>query len=130
LTIVVVGAIGGLVYYDETERSDAALEDLGERQVELARVVALDPTPAHTQLTDSIVELAPSGGRFTPVDLPELHSVSRMVRLEPDRAALLGLPARTAMVGLARTNDGSTLAVATSAAHQRDRDRAGRMRVL
>src|ERR1700759_3849673 len=97
LTIVVGGAIGGLVYYDETERSEAALEDLGERQVELARVVALDPTPAHTQLTDSVVELAPSGGRFAPVDLPELHGAGRVVRLPPERAALLGMPARTAM---------------------------------
>ena len=130
LTIVVVAAIGGLVYVDEIERSDAALEDLGERQVELARVVALDPTPAHTQLTDSVVELAPPNGRFAPVDLPELHGVARVVRLDPERAALLGLPARTAMVGLARTNDGGTIAIATSGAHQRDRDRAGRMRVL
>jgi signal transduction histidine kinase len=130
LTIVVVGAIGALVNYDEIERSDAALDDLGERQVELARVVALDPRPAHTQLTDSVVELAPRGGQFAPVDLPELHGLGKMVRLSPERAALFGLPARTAMVGLAGTADGGTLAVVTSAAHQRDRDRTGRIRVL
>ncbi len=130
ITIVVVGAIGTLVYYDETERSEAALEDLGERQVELARVVALAPDPAHTQLADSVIELANASGVFEPLDLPELHTRASIVRLTPERAALIGLPARTAMLGLARTKDGGTVAIATSAAHQRDRDRAGRMRVL
>lgn len=130
ITVVVVGVIGALVYYDETDRSEAALEDLGERQVELARVVALDPTPLHTQLTDSVIELARPSGAFEPVDLLEFHTPARIVRLTPEKAALIGLPARTAMVGLAHTNDGGTLAIATSAAHQRDRDRAGRMRVL
>ena len=130
ITIAVVGAIGTLVYFDEIRRSDAALDDLGERQVELARVVALDPSPAQMQLADSVIELAPPGRAFVPIDLPELRGSTGIVRLSPDRAALLGLPARTAMVGLARTRDGGTLAVATSAAHQRDRDRTGRNRVL
>jgi signal transduction histidine kinase len=148
ITVVVVAAIGMLVYYDETQRSDAALGDLGERQAELASIagaaLALSPDRAAAALAErqtrgSLILIAPPRGDFAtlagkPAPLASLARArakgESVLRLSPSEAAELALPARTAMVGLARTADGGTLAVATSAEHQRDRDRAGRMRVL
>src|SRR3569623_2909308 len=50
IAVVGVAGIGALVYQDELKRSDAALQDLGERQAELASIaaatVALAPAPA------------------------------------------------------------------------------------
>src|SRR3569833_2655668 len=54
IAVVVVAGIGALVYQDELKRSDAALQDLGERQAELASLaaatVALAPAQAHVAL--------------------------------------------------------------------------------
>ena len=148
LTVGVVAAIGTVVYFDETARSDAALGDLGERQAELASVasalVSLAPDHARASLADrqhsgSIILVAGSTGGFSTlagahVNVPLLVTAiahgDQVVRLSSTDAASLGLPERTAMVGLARTDDGGTVAVATSAEHQRDRDRAGRLRVV
>ncbi|MEO8552740.1 MAG: hypothetical protein ABI678_22335, partial [Kofleriaceae bacterium] len=147
ITIAVVAAIGALVYQDETRRSEAALGDLGERQAELASIAALtlqlspDAAPALAARDErrSVILVAPPDGDFATlrgkgVALPPLRDLVRhgahMARLSADEAAAIGLPARTAMVGLAPTKDGGTLAVATSAEHQRDRDRSGRSRVL
>lgn len=147
LTVAVVAAIGALVYIDEITRSDAALGDLGERQAELASVasalISLAPEHALASLADrqhrgSIILVASRAGGFTTltgaqVDVPGVVEAralgTRVVRLAPAEAAGLGLPERTAMVGLAPTDGGGTVAVATSAAHQRDRDQAGRLRV-
>src|SRR5882757_3969302 len=41
LTIATVAVIGGLVYRDETSRSEAALDDLGEQQAVVARAANL-----------------------------------------------------------------------------------------
>ncbi|MEO6777372.1 MAG: ATP-binding protein [Kofleriaceae bacterium] len=148
ITIAIVAAIGALVYHDETRRSEAALGDLGEHQAELASIAALTlqlaPERAAPQLAArdqhrSVMLLAPANGEFATltgkhVELPSLIDLVRrgewMARLSPEEAAAIGLPARTAMVGLAPTLDGGILAVATSAEHQRDRDRRGRLRVL
>ncbi len=149
LTVAVVAGIGVLVDHDEVQRSDAALRDLGERQAELASIasaaIALSPDHGHAELTarkhseSTILLAAPASSDFATfsgrhVPMPDLFAAlargQTAVRLSPVEASDLGLPRRTAMVGLARTRDGGTLAMATSAAHQRDRDRTGRMRVL
>ncbi|HEY6037872.1 MAG TPA: ATP-binding protein [Kofleriaceae bacterium] len=145
---MVVAGIGALVYQDELRRSDAALQDLGDRQAELASIaataVALAPAQAHAALAKrehrgSRILLAAPGGELTMLDghvvsLPALaHAIANdtaSLRLSPEDASSLGFPPRTAMVGLARTFDGGMVAVATSAEHQRDRDRTGRNRVL
>ena len=148
IAVVVVAGIGALVYQDELKRSDAALQDLGERQAELASIaaatVALAPAQAHVALAkrahrSSRILIAPPGGELTTLEGEVVHlpSLSRAIandttslRLSPEDASSLGFPPRTAMVGFARTFDGGMVAVATSAEHQRDRDRTGRNRVL
>src|SRR3569833_1240189 len=148
IAVVVVAGIGALVYQDELKRSDAALQDLGERPAELASIaaatVAHAPAPAHVAQAKrahrgSRILIAPPGGELTTLEGEVVHlpSLSRAIandttslRLSPEDASSLGFPPRTAMVGFARTFDGGMVAVATSAEHQRDRDRTGRNRVL
>ena len=73
----------------------------------------------------------PDGHR---VELPRLaDGIARGVRalrLSREDARELGLPARTAVVGLTRLASGWTVAVAATAERQRDRDRAGLLRLL
>src|SRR5664279_886520 len=131
LTIAVVAAIGALVYRDETARSEAALAELGQRQEELARIAALAPERARALVGgDSMILIAPPGGDFTTATGAHVSFAPGVARLDPAAAANLGLPARTAMVGIGRTADGGVVAAATSAEHQRDRDFATRMRVV
>ena len=141
ITIEVVAGIGELVNVDETDRSEAGLEDLGQQQAALAHAAGLAPTPdaSLTRPGVSVVFVRDAGGALRtgdgqPVASPELVAAiahnARTLRLAPAAAAALGLPERTAMVGIARDAAGRIVAVASSAEHQRDRDRAGRMRVL
>ncbi|MEO8846331.1 MAG: ATP-binding protein [Kofleriaceae bacterium] len=131
LTIAVVAAIGALVYHDETARSEAELGELGQRQEELARIAALAPERARALIDhDSMILVAPADGDFTTPTGTHVTFAPGIARLDPAAAANLGLPARTAMVGIARTPDGGLVAAATSAEHQRDRDFATRMRVV
>jgi signal transduction histidine kinase len=55
---------------------------------------------------------------------------ARSLQVSRDDAPALGLPARTAVVGLTRLPTGWTVAVAATAERQRDRDRAGLVRLL
>jgi signal transduction histidine kinase len=141
--IVAVAAIGALAYWDERDRSDAGLDDLGAAQAEAAAALATradDPASLARLEHDGVrVAVARPGdvlraldGR--PIDLPALSAaVSRgdtIVRVARDDASQLGLPARTAMVGLARLPSGATVAVAATGERQRDRDLAGRRRML
>ena len=63
-----------------------------------------------------------------------LEDGSTTVRLNPKEAARMGLPARTAMAGLARVNDPLLgrwgVAVITTARRDRDRDRRAGLRLL
>jgi signal transduction histidine kinase len=59
-----------------------------------------------------------------------LSNRARTLELSRREASELGFPARKAMVGLARLANGWTVAIAASAEHQRDRDRAGMWRLL
>jgi signal transduction histidine kinase len=143
ITLAVVVAIGGLVYIDETDRSDAALEDLGEQQAAVAQAATLAPSPQVLGALDhpgsTIVMVRQAGSQLrrldgrgvtTPDVLDAIDHDRRVARIDPADASALGLPERTAMVGIARVPDGRVFAVATSAEHQRDRDRHGRMRVI
>jgi len=143
ITLTVVVAIGALVYIDETDRSDAALEDLGEQQASVAQAASLASSPAllstldrpgativMTRQAGSALRLLDGRSVTTPGLLAAIDRGSRVARIEPVDAPALGLPERTAMVGIARAPDGRVFAVATTAEHQRDRDRQGRMRVI
>ncbi len=148
-TVAAVAAIGALVYVDETYRSEAGLDDLGEQQAAVAQAASLalaaDGDRAPSSLAalahpgTAVVMIGQVGGELHTLDgqritAPELVAAidhgARTVRIAPADAPALGLPERTAMVGIARTPDGRIVAVASSAEHQRDRDRQGRMRVL
>jgi signal transduction histidine kinase len=144
LPIAVVAAIGVVVYLDETARSDAALGDLGDEQLAVARAagLALDgarpldllehPGWVSVVVADRDATLRRPDGRT--VVLPSLATAiasgASELRIAPDEAPALGLPERTAMVGIARSPAGRIVAVASTAERQRDRDRAGRLRVL
>jgi signal transduction histidine kinase len=139
-TIAIVAAIGALVYSDETERSEAALDDLGERQAEVARAAARDDLHSLEQretivLTGSAGDMRTLAHMAVPMEIQVVvdGAISRgetSLRIAPRLAAQIGLPERTAMIGIAHADDGRIVAVATSAEHQRDRDRLGRRRVL
>ncbi len=138
-TVVVVSGVGLLAYRDAVASSEAGLVDLGVEQLAVARAVQLARSGGSlggledrgaVVLTGTAQRLHTLDGRFTaPPEL--LAAVARhesVVRLERAVAPSLGLPARTAMVGIATGADGSVVAVARTAEHQRDRDRDGRTR--
>ncbi len=147
LTVAMVAAIGTLVYVDETDRSDAALGDLGDEQAEIARAASLAFDTTRSTVSLAAIEQPGAialviGGRDErlrtldgrPVASAALEQAiadgARSVRIPAADAAALGLPERTAMIGIAHSPTGRVIAIAGSAEHQRDRDRQGRMRVL
>jgi signal transduction histidine kinase len=152
--VAAVMVISGLAYWDEQQRSRAGLDDFGEQQAsvasalglavatELAAMPSADPTSPRVTATLSAFErdgvrvlfVAPDGRTRTlrgdDGQLPGLHDDTHTLRLDREQAASLGLPARTAMVGVTRLPGGWRLAVAATAERQRDRDREGLGRLL
>jgi signal transduction histidine kinase len=150
--VVAVVVIGALAYADERRRSEQDLEDFGEEQGSVAdaarlavsRQLAAGEDPASPAIAATLHELEREGVRVllvhgkdartldgAPVQLPGLGDpTARYVRLDRGDAAALGLPARTALVGLATLAGGWRIAVAATAERQRDRDRAGIGRLL
>jgi signal transduction histidine kinase len=141
--IVAVAVIGMLAFINEQHRSDAELGDLGREQAAVAQ--AATPRLANGTLEDldhpgrARVILIPPGGHpqlldGTEIDLPVLVTAAarraRTARLGRDAAERIGLPEHIAMLGLARTGDGTTIAIAATAADQRDRDRAAQERLV
>jgi signal transduction histidine kinase len=156
--VAAVMVISGLAYWDEQRRSQAGLEDFGDEQVavatalsvaasaELASLPGSEPTSA--RVTDTLAAMERDGlrvllvapaGRITSihgeqVTLPALATAlargDRSVQLDRQQAAEIGLPPRTALVGVAPLPDGWRLAVAATAERQRDRDREGLGRLL
>jgi signal transduction histidine kinase len=155
LMIAVVVTIAALAYLDERRRSEEGLDDFGDEQAAIADAARLavaaaateDPTNErfaamlHPVERDNVrILLVPANATFArtldgqPAQLPGLGNAlshnERFLRLEPTDAAELGLPQRTAMVGLSTMPSGWRIAVAASAERQRDRDRAGVGRLL
>ena len=154
--VLVVAIVGVLTYWDEHGRSESALDDLGQQEAAVARAAVLavasalpatGPLPADT--VKRLAELELDGGRILvigpgahhatmldgrTVDVPGLADAvtrgARFVRVSRDDAPALGFPARTAVVGLAHLANGWTVAVASSAERQRDRETAGLYRML
>ena len=157
--VTAVVAIGALAYWDERRRSEAGLDDLGDEQASVAEAAGLavaaeletatrDPA-AGERATRTLQRLERDGVRVllaTPgtalartlegrrvaiAGLSEgIARGVRALRLSRDDARELGLPTRTAVVGLNRLASGWTVAVAATAERQRDRDRAGLWRLL
>ena len=157
--VTAVVAIGALAYWDERRRSEAGLDDLGDEQASVAEAAVLavaveleaasrDPA-AGERATRTLQRLERDGVRVLlaapgTVDARTLEGRRvaiaglsegiaggvHALRMSRDDARALGLPARTAVVGLTRVAAGWTVAVAATAERQRDRDRAGLWRLL
>ena len=155
--IAAVAAVGLLASWDERRRDRAELRDFGAEQASTAEAAALafgdrfadSPGRAEAALrvldrADEKVVIIPPGGapngldHDVHLDVPALAAAAaggaRMVRARPEEAARLGLPGRTAMVGLARIAGGPaagwTIAIASTAGRERDREREGRDRLV
>ncbi|MGE5185661.1 MAG: histidine kinase dimerization/phospho-acceptor domain-containing protein, partial [Acidobacteriota bacterium] len=134
-----VAAVGAIAAWDEHDRADGALVDLGHYQQAVAEAtsrVGASALPA-LDTRDHRVLVVGADGRArrvdgTPVEIPGLAGAlargDRSLRLDRDDAAALGLPHRTAMLGLSPTPTGAIAVVAT-AKHQRDRASAGVRRI-
>ncbi len=152
LMIGAVVTIGALAYVDEHRRSEQGLDDFGEEQASIAdaaRLAIADRDPHASPAIDTLHQLEREGVRVVLVppnalfgatldgrqtQLPGLAEAlargDRFVRMEPADAAAIGLPQRTAMIGLTTLLDGWRVGIAATAERQRDRDRAGIGRLL
>lgn len=141
--ILAIVGIGVLAFFTERRRSDAELADLAREQFAVAQAAAPRMASGTLAVLDRpgntrVVTADPDGNAQlldgTPVHVAALeHAIEHgepTARLEPDEAVALGLPRRTAMVGVARTQRGSWVAIIATAAAQRDRDVAGQQRLL
>jgi two-component system NtrC family sensor kinase len=160
--VVAIGLVAGLAYWDEVRESRAALNDLAGEQVNLARGVAaafgartegvkqsfIDDAPkglaaAERQGALKLFLLSPDGATLEASD-GSFASSNRVVdgarrgddivRLSRPEAADLGLPARSALVGLAPVYRGPlagwTIAVAATALRERDRELRAQKRLF
>lgn len=134
LTII---AIGLAAYWDDQRESAAALDDFAHEQVTLARAAARTLDVAGTPATLRSIEepgsvlvlvSGPTGlltTEGTPTTSPAIEDAIRhgatSTRLSRPEAAALGLPARTAMAGVAMSGHTTVVVVAT-AFKERDRE--------
>ena len=138
--IVAVAIVGVLAYLDERRRSDAEVADLGAQQAAVADAALLAPRSSLATLdrAGSLRVLVGGPDRSlhlldgSAVDIPGLDAAvargDRVVRVDRELAPRLGLPERTAVIGIAR--GGGIVAIAATAERQRDRDRAGLRRLM
>jgi two-component system NtrC family sensor kinase len=158
---VALASVAVLAYWDEERDSAAALSDLAREQVSIARGVAsaLTTNASSSGAPDRAVLwnfrsverdralrlflLRPGaeslvGTDYVPVSSAPVVSAAaaglESVRLPRDEAAALGLPNRTALVGLAEVTDGVLsgwqVAAAGSAWRERDRERWAYVRLV
>jgi signal transduction histidine kinase len=146
-----VACVGTLAWWDGRRESAAALEDFGQEQATLAAAVASEaqarlgseqPFIGLSHLNrpfESVLLLArPGEAQFRTLDGRAIASVplqeglasgASTVRLAGSDAAALGLPARTAMAGIARTG-GWAIAVVKTAICERDLERHAGTRLV
>ena len=161
--LAAVATVALLAYWDARRESDAALADFAQEQRTLAVALAMDVKDrlhvnqnraSLPEILDglrraqrprgNVIALLPPGAReFVTADgapaaldslRGELLAGHTSARLTRETAALLGLPARTALAGLARVEDDENgtwgvIAVA-SAKRERDREQWAKWRLL
>jgi two-component system NtrC family sensor kinase len=152
----------GLAYWDAVRASRAALDDLADEQATLARGVAatlgVRADALESRAVDGVLQeltsverqgvlrlflLSPGSGSlqasdgktvFSDVVVDAARRGDRIVRLPRNDASNLDLPARAALVGLARVERGPlsgwTVAAAATALRERDRDRWAQQRSI
>ncbi len=160
--VIAIGLVAGLAYWDEERESRAALDDLAGEQVNLARGVAaafgarteggkrsfVDQAPkglaaAERQGALKLFLLSPDGASLEASDgsvassdrvVEAARRGDETVRLSRPEALDLGLPARSALVGLATVYQGPltgwTIAVAATALRERDRELRAQKRLF
>ena len=154
--VLAVAVVAALAYFDSRREASAALNDLAQDQSALARSFAEQATtlpeprsadaifatvPHVERAGETIVLLsAPGSGQWTTRAGTVLRSAALdgandggLVFVSRDDARALGLPARTAVAGIASTAGAAgawKLAVATSAIRQRDREKGAQLRLV
>ncbi len=161
--LAAIVAVAAIAYWDEQREFAAALEDFASEQTALAEAVsttlrarlllmsqaeiasaALLPAVQSVERPGAVrlfvqaprsAGLLASDGRVLRVPIIEsaLAGAAPYVRLDRPEAAALGLPARTAIAGLARIDAGEAghwgVAVVRSARRERDRERFAEWRL-
>jgi two-component system NtrC family sensor kinase len=152
---IAIGIVGSLAYWDAARASRAALDDLAAEQVNLARGIAAALAVRADGPSEAVIDrvageltvverqdslrlflLSPTGSRLEAsqgqaVAADHVVDAARrgdaIVRLSRSEAGKLGLPPRSAFVGMATVKRGPLagwiLAVAATALRERDRDR-------
>ncbi len=157
--VVTVLVVGGLAYWDAIRESDAALRDLASVQADSARSLGITMDALRAAGSGGDAQLAAILGRVersgsarlflhrpgettlrslggetlsSPRLTQAMQHRQRMVRIPRDEAAAFGLPARTAMAGIAYAGGprGTDIVTVSSAEHQRDREAWARVRLL
>jgi two-component system NtrC family sensor kinase len=155
--VAAITAVGLLAYWDELRRSEGGLDDFADEQASVASAAALAiaselPASGDPNVEPRVVAtlralerdgvralvVAPNGVTAFATDGSHLEvpgladatrSRARSLRIARDDAGRLGLPARTAELGLAALPGGWSVGVLATAEKQRDRDRAGLRRL-
>ncbi|HEY1954792.1 MAG TPA: HAMP domain-containing sensor histidine kinase [Polyangiaceae bacterium] len=132
--LLAVALVGATLYVDAQREATAALEDFTRDQVALADAAANLASPAALESLEQpseriVVEMKdgvlvrPDGARL---ESPTLAAAMRANRtttvLHHAESGTMGLPARTAVAGIARTRDGRAIAVVATAVRVRDRE--------
>src|SRR6185437_1324222 len=157
-----IGLVGGLAYWDAIRESRAALEDLALEQVNVAKGIAAALALGTDEGKQAVLAgapwgplglersaalkwflLAPDGLQLAGSDgkvvsservIEAARAGAETVRLSRPEALALGLPARSALVGLATIDRGPLtgwkIAVAATALRERDRERWAQKRLL
>jgi two-component system NtrC family sensor kinase len=151
--------VAGLAYWDAIRESEAALRDLANVQAASARSLSITLDALHSTGTARDTQVAAilnsversgyarlfirrpgdaalrsmAGSALASARITEAMSRhERTVRIPRDEAAAFGLPARTAIAGIAYSEDprGADIITVSSAEHQRDREAWARRRLL
>ncbi|HXU61990.1 MAG TPA: HAMP domain-containing sensor histidine kinase, partial [Polyangia bacterium] len=156
--VVTVLVVAGLAYWDAIRESEAALRELANVEAASARSLGIALQALRAAGFDGDAQLAilarveragsarlfihrageptlrsASGATLASPRLAEaMRRQQRAVRIPREEAAAFGLPARTAMAGIAYADDprGADLVTVSSAEHQRDREAWARRRLL
>jgi signal transduction histidine kinase len=152
-------AVAGLAYWDAIRESEAALRELASVQAARARSLGIMLDALRTaglgddarllaildrversgsarlfirRPGDAALQAAAGGAVVSARVMQAMSRHERMVRIPREEAASFGLPARTAMAGIAYSEDprGADIVTVSSAEHQRDREAWARRRLL
>ncbi len=143
--LLAVTFVSGILYMDARREATAALADFAREQVALAAAVAarLDGSDQRAIVKieepgSLIVLQSRDDGLYRPDGLRvESEPISQAIkrgeqtwRLSRGEAAAMGLPARMAVAGIARTHDGRAVAVVATALRVRDRETRAQSRLV